>query len=76
MYIYVVVLYVIFNKNYVYVYYVLIILFLFIDLKEFMIFCWINVIVRFGIVKKEISLLEILFINIINYNKKVFKIVE
>lgn len=61
MYIQVVVLYVILDKNYVYVYYVLIILFLFIDLKEFMIFCWINVIVRFWIVKKEISLFKILF---------------
>lgn len=63
MYIYLVVLYVIFilDKNYVYVYCVLIVLFLFIDLKEFMIFCWINVIVRFWIVKKEISLLKFLF---------------
>lgn len=61
MYIYLVVLYVILDKNYVYVYCVLIVLFLFIDLKEFMIFCWINVIVRFWIVKKEISLFKILF---------------
>lgn len=76
MYIYVAVLHVIFNKNHVYAYHVLTILFLFTDSKESMISCWTNAIARFGIVKKETSLLEILSTNTINYNKKVFKIVE